>query len=178
MTPIELNQSIRAALLVEEAERWIGVQEVGANNRGQLVELFLNSIGLAPGLPWCMAFVQFCVAQVDRLASSIDPSAVANRMFRSAGCAMVWNMTSTELRSSTPEMGSVVIWKHATSSEGHCGIVIGVNGDGSFDTVEGNTSPSPGVNRDGDGVFRKSHSQTPTGAMELVGFICPWGVEE
>ena len=57
-----VSAEIRKRLLVLEASRWIGVSEVGGQNKGQLVEMFQKSADdKASKEPWCLAFVLFCV---------------------------------------------------------------------------------------------------------------------
>ena len=49
--------AIKERLLIHEAKRWVGVTEVGGNNRGQVVEIFQKAVGgVANGQPWCMDF--------------------------------------------------------------------------------------------------------------------------
>jgi hypothetical protein len=172
----------RRLLLVEEAMRWVGIQESGGNNRGQLVEIFLKAAAMPPGNPWCLSFVQFCIQQVDRVALILDGHAMAARTPSGAHCMTFWGASPVEIRDSLPSVGAVVIWRHVGTTAGHAGLVIAADpAKGTFRTIEGNTSPEAGVQRDGDGVFRKSHKlappqQAPTpGSMELVGFVLPWG---
>lgn len=46
--------------VVEAANGYVGVHEVGGNNRGPQVEKFLKSSGANPGDPWCAAFNVQC----------------------------------------------------------------------------------------------------------------------
>ena len=164
----------KSLLLVLEAFRWVGVQEIGGNNSGQIVEMFQADAGIHKGDAWCMAFVQNCISSVDRTCSILGHNATA-LMPSGAHCMTVWEKTQDILKSQTPKTGSVVIWHRKETSSGHTGIVVDTTENGLFQTIEGNTSPSEGVQRDGDGVFKKTHNMTPTGTMELVGFINPWG---
>ncbi len=175
---VEITNRTRRLLLVQEAKRWLGFQESGGNNRGQLVEHFLKECALAPGNPWCMAFVQSCVGQVERILKILNPGDPGARLANGGLCLAVWNGSPAEIRAQTPTIGSVAIWRKGDTQAGHTGIVsgvgvIGVNG--TFRTIEGNTSSGLGVDREGDGVFEKTHSLAPAGSMKLLGFIDPWG---
>jgi hypothetical protein len=174
---IDLDTRVRAQLLTNEARRWIGITEMGGDNRGQVVELFQRTVGIPPGSPWCLAFVQYCIAQVDRTCLIVTEGVPkTSKMAPGAGCLAVWGSTDPAYRSNIPTVGSIVIWKHTGSGEGHAGIVQGVLPDGTgFYTIEGNTSPGGGVIRNGEGVYAKTHTIYPTGPMELEGFISPWG---
>ena len=61
-----------ARLLIFEARRWVGMTEIGGNNRGQVVEMFQRAVdGKASGEPWCAAFVFFCVGMVESMAAAL-----------------------------------------------------------------------------------------------------------
>lgn len=177
---IEISTEIKHKLFIKEAQNWAGIHEIGGNNRGQLVEIFLRRSGLPPGNPWCMAFVQFCREMVDGFLDTVGASDQISKMPRGAHCMTIWNTCLPDLKSSEPSVGSVVIWDHPGTANGHTGIVVFVSDDKSiFQTIEGNTSPGgAGDQRDGDGVYLKSHRtqpvSTPT-ALQIVGFINPWG---
>ena len=176
-TPFDLSPWIRRQLLLNEAKRWIGIQEVGGNNRGQLVDIFLKTTGLPAGNPWCMAFVQFCIDHVDDMATLLNPKTAITGIFKSDHCMTVWQETPFALKGSIPLPGSVVIWEKRGSSSGHTGIVTSSDPNtATFKTIEGNTSPAAGtVEREGDGVYAKSHTLRGGATMDLVGFIYPWG---
>ena len=58
MTPgAFLTPHLKMRLLVWSARLWVGMTEVGGNNRGQVVERFQRAVdGKASGEPWCAAF--------------------------------------------------------------------------------------------------------------------------
>lgn len=165
----------RSGLLILEAHRWLGIQEIGGNNQGQVVGIFQRDAGIAPGDPWCMAFVQYCINHVDETVAVFNSDADRSRMAKGAHCLTVWNKTPESLKTSTPVPGSIAVWQHSDQASGHTGVVVDIPDNGFFRTIEGNTSPGQGVNRDGDGVFQKDHAITAIGSMRLLGFILPWG---
>jgi len=57
--------AISNRLLIFEATRWLGIQEIGGNNRGQVIRMFQRVIGRAQNEPWCMSFVQYCWHMTD-----------------------------------------------------------------------------------------------------------------
>src|ERR1051325_1359139 len=48
---------------VADAEANVGVHEIGGENHGKFVEIYLASVGLGPGAPWCAAFVNYRLQQ-------------------------------------------------------------------------------------------------------------------
>lgn len=163
--------------LALEVQKYIGVTEKGGDNHGPEVEKFQKAVdGKAEGEAWCLAFVQFCVKNVDAKLSTL------NTLFATEHCMTLWSKTPQDARGSKPGVGHVMLWKHLKDGQptgsGHAGVVIAVNADGTVTTVEGNTGPGGGIVREGDGVYKKTRSTslTPaTGAtMQLVGFVKPW----
>lgn len=168
----------RYNLLVVEARRWIGTKEIG-NNSGEIVTMFQNWDNSPDHWPWCMAFVQYCLKQVDILYGELGQLCTEHSLKRSEHVMTVWNRSPKRCRRTSPKPGYIAIWRHykngkATSS-GHTGIVTGANiKHGVFSTIEGNTSDSANVEREGEGVYSKVRSLNPKGSMKLVGFLDPW----
>ncbi|MBD2102194.1 CHAP domain-containing protein [Leptolyngbya sp. FACHB-261] len=152
--------------LVAVATSYVGVEERGPN-RGKEVEMFQKAVdGKAQGEPWCMGFVQFCIKTVEASTRS------QSKIFRSEHCLTVWEKSPKDLRLARPEPGCLIIWRHGNSSKGHVGFVEKVKADGkNFTTVEGNTGGGSGVEREGDGVYRKSRDIDGAGSMKVAGFL-------
>ncbi len=116
----------------------------------------------------CMAFVQFCLQQVEQIEN------IRSNVFHSEHCLTVWNKTDKTLHSNKPEPGYIVIWQHGDTTQGHTGIVTDVVDDNHFGTIEGNTADGSGVVRDGDGVYHRTRSIVGAGSMKVLGFINPF----
>lgn len=173
-------QALKPKLLAHEAGRWVGVTEHGGENQGELVSMFQRAVdGKAAGEPWCLAFVQFCIDQVDALGQVLGDGE-KSRLYRTEHCLTMWRRSPPELRIDKPEPGCLVIWAHLKDGKrtgaGHVGIVEFTHelDAGIFHTVEGNTGGGPDVEREGDGVFRKQRNIEGTATMEIVGFLRPW----
>lgn len=154
-----LLANIIANVLVEEAEKTIGIHEEGGENRGRDVEIFQRTVdGRANREPWCMSWLQTIVERArTRLGANSLP------LPRSELCKAVWNGCPLEYRRDYPAWGYAVIWAN------HCGLVT-LSYKRSFNTVEGNTSAS-GSN-EGDAVHRKVRSrQGGKGPFQLLGFV-------
>lgn len=171
----QLITSTKNPILILEAFRWLGVQEVGGNNKGQVVSIFQRHLGGAHEEPWCMSFVQYCCFWVDSMDAAFrSQKAKGHKLFKSEHCLTVWNKSPRECRSEAPMPGSVVIWQYGASSAGHTGIVVDVDGD-VFTTVEANTGDnSKRVVREGDGVYKKVRPLKSIGKMKIKGFLNPW----
>jgi uncharacterized protein (TIGR02594 family) len=162
--------------LILEASKWIGIHEIG-DNKGKEVEMFQKAVdGKASGEPWCAAFVQYCVKQVCSKYKNVPaiPS--------SESCMFIWNNTSSSQRISSPEPGCIIIWNHEGTAKGHVGIVSSVfkpHGAESakMETIEGNTGPESSVNREGDGVYKKTRYTKTFSKMKIMGYLKPFKVQ-
>lgn len=140
------EQLLPTALAVAAGE--VGVREVGVN-RGRRVEEYLRAAHLAPGNPWCAAFVTWCI---HRAAESVG----AKTSFPRTGyCPTIatWARKHKVLHA-TPQPGDLFLrWGQAKGvwRFKHTGFVESVGGGG-YRTIEGNTSPSG--SREGDRVLR------------------------
>ncbi len=149
------------------AQQFEGVREEGGNNHGPLVERFQRAVdGKAQGEPWCVAFVMYLLGEIDKLAGTH-----AHLLPKTESSQFLWGSAREELKTPTPEVGTVVVWRSAPG-RGHAGIVIDIIGDG-VTTVEGNTGG--GDQREGDGVFRKRRVNGQIPGMTLLGYLRPWG---
>jgi hypothetical protein len=155
--------------LVQFALGYDGVTEATGHNDGEFVQMFQQwTDGVAQGESWCMAFVQYCVG------NTAQQYGIQSPLFASEHCMTVWNQ-SQHLVVFPPYPGCVAIWNHAGTSNGHTGFVTSVDQmNGTFTTVEGNTSGGSGLNANGDGVYQKTRSMTGDGNFILVGFLDPF----
>ena len=121
---------------LEIATAQVGVEEMPRNsNSGPEVEIYLRSVGLAKGYPWCMAFTYWCA---QKAALQLG---VTNPLKKTGGVLDQYNSRPLLVKSA-PQPGDVFIidFKNGT---GHAGIVDKVAGTTIF-TVEGNTNDMGG----------------------------------
>lgn len=159
--------------LIDLAMTQVGVHEEGGDNSGPVVEMYQRVIGRAEKEPWCVSFIQWCVAEIDQRfgAKSV--------LYPTESSQMLWLKTVENARVQVPEPGSIVVWTRFNGenpmSTGHVGIVREILDSEWMLTVEGNTSDSTGINRDGDGVFlKKRRIKQDKGIMRTTGFLMPW----
>lgn len=121
-------------------------EEPRDSNRGQVVEAMLKATGLAPGVPWCAAYV----AWVGKTALGANWPLPLTARCAELGIAGA----SAGLEYADPKRGDVFLmfWP-SLNRYGHTGFVVEVLPDGSVRTAEGNTND--GGSRDGWGVFER-----------------------
>ncbi len=132
------------------------VREKTGQNDGPEVELYLASVGLGKGNPYCIAFQYWAE---DQGAHKLK---VSNPMYKTGHVLTFWNHTPAEYKFKDPQKGDLGIMDFG-GGKGHIFRVKKVV-DKKVNTVEGNTSGDPTSateDRDGQGVFerlRLSHS--------------------
>lgn len=148
-------------------EACVGIMEKGGNNKGPMVELLQETIGSADKEPWCMSFVQTCLAYAEVKTGIKSP------LFASEHCRSVWNETPKDQRvKRSPIKYAIVIWGMENSSSGHTGVVLDSAPGQWMKTCEANTGG--GSDRDGDGIFYKKRDWIRTGSLLKLGFLKPF----
>jgi len=160
------------ARLVDLASSFVGITEEGRDNDGEMVRMFQATLGTVDREPWCLAFVMYCVMELDRRFKS------QTILYPTESSQILWLKTPQVARVMFPEPGAIAIWTNyingKPTSRGHVGIVKSIGPDGFMDTVEGNTK-MPNT-RAMDGVlFRRRHAlPMATGDFRLTGFLLPF----
>lgn len=159
-----MTQSQALQAVITEAHKWLGTSSG---------DVFTKAIdGAAQGQSWCMCFALYCV-RVVALGGNIP-----SPLFVSDFCLKVWNSSPLNCRSLDPVPGAVVVYEFGLGPSGHAGIVIASQPSvGTFTTIEGNTTPTPGlaIVAKGDGVYQKTRSVRGSGQMSVKGFLLPFG---
>jgi len=158
--------------LIDLALKFVGVHEVGFND-GPMIEVFQSLISKPMHQPWCVDFVQYCIHEIDKKFVS------KTQLFMTESSHLLWANSPQSARVAMPEPGCVMLWQHYNGdnplSTGHAGIVKEIIDNQFVMTVEGNTSPGPGIEREGDGVYLKRRQiKVSTGPMRTLGFLLPW----
>ena len=112
--------------LVKESEKYLHVREKGGANKGPDVERFQRAVdGVAQGEPWCMAFMQYCLKEIE------SKYKVKSTVFRSEGCTTTYDKTVASLKSKKEgNVGDWIVWNYSGSWKGHVGIITKVNANG------------------------------------------------
>lgn len=103
-------------------------------NKGPEVEMYLRSVGLGGGYPWCMAFVYWCVDRACKEGGWHNP------LLKSGGVMHQWNNGNFRRipKTGNVEPGDIFIMQFSHGT-GHTGFVTKVN-KGTVETIEGNTN--------------------------------------
>lgn len=139
--------------VVKVAISQIGVMEVPpGSNKGPVVNKYLASVGLPPGLFWCAAFVYWCFDQEALKSGRTNP------LVKTGHVMTHWNKTKGKkiLTADAVDKPSLIkpgqiFMMNTGGSSGHTGIIEKVDG-GFVHTIEGNSNNAG--SRNGIGVFR------------------------
>lgn len=133
-----LKEANERALLVGLAQQEIGVREKNGHNDGLRVEMYLATVDLKRGEPWCAAFICFLYAKAGFLKPRSGWSPDLFPAFRLARSALPGDVFG--------------IYFSSKKRIAHVGLVEKITGNWCLG-IEGNTNIAGG--REGDGVFRK-----------------------
>ena len=145
-------------------------EEPKGSNTGSVVNQYLSSVGLKPGLPWCAAFVYYIFDQVTKRIGTQNP------LPKTGGVMNLWDKSDRNLRidvrdaKANPSLikpGQIFIMSRPGKGLGHTGIVISVDpAKREFVSMEGNTNDQQSGEGDRVGVNRRKIDNIP-----LIGFI-------
>lgn len=163
--------------VIELARLFIGVTETTPND-GPLIRLFQKAVdGKAGKEPWCVGFIHFILSQVD------SECGTHHKLHKTESALQLWERSPQFIRGEYPKPGFVAVWQHykgqIPTGKGHVGFVVRPMPGGMMETIEGNTSSSSKIEREGDGIFLKERQWLPDrGSMKLLGFLNPYGEKE
>lgn len=118
------------------ALREVGVEEEPrGSNRGPRVDQFIQRAGYMPPVYWCLCFAY---TMVDDAAKSLG---IENPLPRTGSCDLLleWARRGGHLRDK-PEAGDLFLVMASEDDAVHVGFVDADNGNGTIETVEGNTN--------------------------------------
>ena len=153
---ISSNPSASSEKTVQVAQQELarGVHETNGNNDSPDIRRYKH--GAANGAQWCAYFTSYCCEQAGHKPFSYTGSSqqIKNEAIRAGHYAQ-------KNTGYTPKPGDLAIWTK-TASTGHVGIVESVNPDGSFSTIEGNSS---------DRVKRNHYASQSSVGSTFNGFV-------
>lgn len=138
-----------------DAVRWaLGHEGVSESNNPGMVRAFSRG----RWQPWCADFVSQAYANSPGGSPFGHQSSVAGILNWGRQNGKFFDARSAASNPGALRPGDIAVWK--SSGKSHVGLVTGVNRDGTFNTIEGNT---------GDAVRRRTHSF----GGGLTGFVRP-----
>ena len=166
--------------LASFAKTFVGVKEVGGNNKGEFVQVFQKAVdNVAGGESWCAAFVSYCIktwGNVMKSAIDIPGFKYSSALVLSESVCNFWFNNPASFRIEKPEVGALILWRRWANGkptwQGHIGIIVEVVDSVTVRSIEGNTSSDSANERDGDGVFIKNRNLTRNyGSLRPLGFL-------
>lgn len=144
---------VSQSCVVDTYTSQIGVREATGHNDGKQVEVYLKSVKLGKGFPWCAAFVRWCFDQCG-IKTTINAMALSTHR-----PGHIIYFKGNRIR--TPQAGDVGTLYYAKLGRiGHTFFFDREINTKIFKSVEGNTN---GVgSREGDGVYIKYRSYKAT----------------
>jgi len=158
----------KVAIALGEALLSMKIREVGGNNKGYLVSLLQDVIGIfktgGTGDAWCKSAMQVIIAFIE------DFYGVESPVLASEHCMTVNNAAKKVpgLWTEACEVGTMFEFQNGTSQSGHTGLVKSKTAT-TMITLEGNTGDSS--LSDGDGFFEKVRNQKKNGSFNTRGFV-------
>lgn len=157
---------------IEVAKKYIGMSEAPGNrfDENSILGKALHNAGQRDGEAWCSYFMEavFCEAFPGK-------NMELRRLFSASAVKTYENFIASDYDvHHDPKPGDLAIWQRYKAGvkqwQGHAGIVIEVNKDHSFKTIEGNTNKAG--SREGESVQEKLRKQIyVSDGLNVLGFI-------
>ena len=148
----------------EMAARDVGERETDGQNDSPRVRQYQQTVGLAPGDPYCAAAVSTWVKEAATGLGAVPT-------FRASGSALGLlrnNLASTFQRLTEDEIPCIAIYRHSDAVHGHALLVVGYDpATGKFQSIEANSNGAG--SREGQGVYALDIRNVND--RQLAGFI-------
>lgn len=140
-----------AKKIIEVAAKELGTKEspANSNNVKYNTEYYGRNVYGDATYPWCMVFVWWVFKHADASSLFYDGKKTA-----SCPTFSYWAMNKNKWVTSGFKPGDVIIFRFSSGGYDHTGILERVNSDGSYTTIEGNTSLTS--NDNGGCVMRRT----------------------
>ena len=137
----------RAIILAHVYTDILSVREVGFN-AGKHVEMFLRSVRLGKGFPWCAAFVTYVLIEAGWDTLPKNPASVCSWFEMGEDHGAIVTDPSNLRR------GDLIGWCNRRRWRGHMGVFVSYDAKhNTITSLEGNTNQVG--SREGDGCYRK-----------------------
>lgn len=165
-----------ASRVISTAHRFIGQKEI-PDNKGFYDDNFdskMDSVGFKVPHPWCAYFVEMVYKEA--LSNKYPDHWTKLKKLLTPGALLTMNNLNKagyKLKKD-PKPGDIVVWQSGTSTRGHIGIVVGVNGK-NIKTIEGNTNAAG--SREGGVVAKKDRRnliRPKNKGLHIRGYISPY----
>ena len=161
--------------VVSVAKSYVNQEEIVPNKgfKDKFFELKMKAVGWLTGQPWCAYFTELVWKEAFEKSALSEYIPVLNKLFSGsvvAGFRNFKTLPADFLVSSEPSVGALVFWQSVKNpANGHTGIVVGVNADGTVETIEGNTNAKG--SREGFIVTNKKRAKNGYSGVKLLGYV-------
>lgn len=164
-TVIEVDAIPETLAHILIARRYEGVPPVDTIN------MFLSSVGLPPGNPWCSAFLSFILDEAEVSEPSVRSGLARNFVYQSPERLIIPAGRVLAGVADVPE-GSIVVFQRGNTKFGHNGINTKEWSGQRGIYISGNTSPpSGGSEASGGGVWEKPAWINPNAVLQIREFV-------
>ncbi len=142
----------------------VGVIEKG-KNKGERIRMYLASVGLAEGHPYCMAGIYWAF---DSASKKLN---VANPLVKTGSTVVQFKtLEKIGIRGGKIDRHSLIFWRLGKQWKGHVGRILFIYSAGWIYTIEFNTGGRD--EREGDGVWLKYRNlYHPLARMQVLGVV-------
>lgn len=168
LTDTQFNALPIKERFLHQAASYVGQKEVGTN-WGLFVKATLKFSGVGVPAPWCAAFVTRVLVETGFDKKKLPKYSASTYWWWKLATdkkALITPASNLEMSRSV-KRGMLFVWNG--KGGGHIGVIVKVNSDGTFETIEGNTN-SQG-SREGDRVTRKTRTLSLLKRYPRWGFI-------
>lgn len=161
--------------IVNVAKGYIKQEEIVPNKgfKNKLFEMKMKAVGWLTGQPWCAYFTELVWKEAFEMSNFKEYIPVLNKLFSGsvvAGFRNFKQMSADFGVSTQPSVGALVFWQSTKNpSNGHTGIVVAVNANGTIETIEGNTNVNG--SREGFIVMNKQRGKDGYAGVKLLGYV-------
>lgn len=172
------------SIVLHVAKQNLYVREKNNDNRSPEIDLWLKSIGLGVGNPYCAAFTLWCYSEAARMSLTKMPLPKIGRVsILYSTCKKnpyrykVIPATRVFRKIDATDPADLICWSHGKVANnpnwnGHVGLVTEQLTNNKIRTVEGNTGPGDeGDQREGSGVFNRIRDLGIGKKFQVEGFI-------
>lgn len=158
---------VNAAIVIASGE--IGTRET-SRNRSAEIDAWAAALGLPPGLPWCLIWIQHVFARAAITSGYLGhqlPRTGRVERFREL-CVRRRPGWFDDAIPASPPPGTIALHlRDVTSGDGHCGIVLSSTPT-EIETIEGNTNDAGSREGDRVAIKRRPRSYWNAGAVVVA----------
>ena len=167
-------------MLVEEAKTLFRLQELGKEGDEYLMRSIIRDEDFVKG-NFPIAFVEHCIKKVDLVCEEVVEDYKKCDLKFQDNILEFWQGMDRRCKKKRPEVGDIVVMHYMKHNRlltsGQFGIIVEVNRDLTFKTIEGNVisqfEDEP-INTQTAGIKSRDRLPRGTNKMRVLGYFSPW----